>query len=91
MQYNYSTAKPKFKDENVAKIWTLSAQDIDDGLLVVFTRQLEILVTTLVFNISYRLYILCNIITPQPNLSLKMKMLLKFGLCQLRTLMTKKL
>lgn len=24
------SAKPKFKDENVAKIWTLSAQDIDD-------------------------------------------------------------
>ena len=30
----YSIGKPKVKDESIAKIWTLSAQDIDDEEIV---------------------------------------------------------
>jgi len=30
----FTASKPTVKDENVAKIWTLSAQDIDDDEIV---------------------------------------------------------
>ena len=41
----FTASKPMVKDENVAKIWTLSAQDIDDDEIVSSTDYIHSTVT----------------------------------------------